>query len=84
MATWRDAIAEEQLQLTHPLPPLRPTRLQDHSCYHQSPQHEFVIARVRCNRPRGHEGLHQKIRAYDFKVLAEWSEYEYTIFPPKL
>jgi len=51
------------------------------ACGEQSPLHEKVYARVRCNRPYGHLGRHQKIRAVDFAVLAEWEGYEYTIFP---
>lgn len=51
------------------------------SCYERSPESNKVDTRVRCNRPNGHDGPHQKIRAKDFKVLAEWTDLTYSILP---
>lgn len=37
--------------------------------------------RVRCNRPDGHPGPHQKVRARTFVVACEWSAHTYSILP---
>lgn len=47
-------------------------RLRDAACGQQAPPHPHLARRGSCNRPAGHTGPHQRIRAGDFLVRYSW------------
>ncbi len=51
------------------------------ACNHMSPIEPDVVRALRCNRPGGHGGAHQRIDPRDFAVLAEWNGDTYTVKP---